>query len=87
MKVYLFNDILLSDNSDCQKYPLEDNDNFLCICPKYNNLRLILLDSIQELIPKYNNANINIDLCLHENISFCFDLSKEIFKAVQKVHK
>jgi hypothetical protein len=39
---------------------------------------------IQELIPKNNNADINIGLCLHENRSFCFDLSKEIFKAVQK---
>ena len=69
-----------------QKCPLEDNDHFLCICPKYNNLRLILLDSIQDLIRKYNHAYITIDLCSYENVSFCFDLRKEIFKAVQKVH-
>jgi hypothetical protein len=45
---------------------------FLLNYPKYNNLRLVLLDSIQELIPKNNNADINIDLCLHENRSFSF---------------
>jgi hypothetical protein len=94
----------------------------MLICSKYNKLRLVLLDSIQELIPKNNNADINIGLCLNEKslktpngqpqsvkrrtentilfqdyeihrcpksyrnilFYFCFDLSKEIFKAVQK---
>ena len=37
----------------------------LFICPKYNNLRLVLLDSIQIIIPKNNNVDINIDLLLH----------------------
>jgi hypothetical protein len=51
-----------------QKCPLEDNVHFLFICSKYNKLRLILLDFIQELIPKNNNADINIGLCLHGSI-------------------
>jgi hypothetical protein len=84
MKVYLFNEFVYLITLTVQKCPLEDNDHFLFICSKYNNLRLVLLDSIQELIPTNNNADINIDLCLNENRSFCFDLSKEIFKAVQK---
>ena len=84
MKVYLFNELFYLIILTVQKCALEDNDHFLFNSPKYNNLRLILLDFIQELIPTNNNADINIDLCLHENRSFCFDLSKEIFKAVQK---
>jgi hypothetical protein len=54
------------------------------ICPKFNNLRLILLDSIQTLIPKNNNIDINIDLLLHGNRSFSYDLNIEIFQAVHK---
>ena len=84
MKVYLFNELFYLIILNVHKCPLEDNNHFLFICSKYNKLRLVLLDSIQELIPKHNNADINIGLCLHENRSFCFDLSKEIFKAVQK---
>ena len=84
MKAYLFNEFFYLMILTVQKCPLEDNDHFLFNCPKYNNLRLVLLDFIQELIQKNNNADINIDLYLHENISFCFDQSKEIFKAVQK---
>ena len=49
---------------------IRNNDHFLFNCPKYNNLRLVLLDFIQELIPKNNNADINIDLCFHDNRSF-----------------
>jgi len=35
--------ILLFDNTDCPNCsgPFEDNDNFLFICPKYNNWRLV----------------------------------------------
>ena len=84
MKVYLFNELFYLIILTVHKCPLEDNNHFLFICSKYNKLRLVLLDSIQELIPKHNNADINIGLCLHENISFSFDLRKEIFKAVQK---
>jgi hypothetical protein len=40
----------------------------MLICPKFNNLRFILLDSIQTLIPN-NNIDINIDLLLHGNRS------------------
>jgi hypothetical protein len=35
---------------------------------KFNNLRFILLDSIQTSIPNNNNIDINIDLLLHGNI-------------------
>jgi hypothetical protein len=84
MKVYLFNEFFYLTILTVQKCPLEDNDHFLFICSKYNKLRLVLLDSIQELIPKNDIADINIGLCLHENRSCCVDLSKEIFKAVQK---
>ena len=70
MKVYLFNEFFYLIILTVQKCSLEDNDHFLLNYPKYNNLRLVLLDSIQELIPKNNNADINIDLCLHENRSF-----------------
>jgi hypothetical protein len=45
---------------------LEDNNHFLLICPKFNNLRFILLDSIQTLIPNNNNIDINIDLLLQK---------------------
>jgi hypothetical protein len=45
---------------------------------------LILLDSIQTLIPKNNNIDINIDLLLHGNRSFSYDLNTEIFQAVHK---
>ena len=68
MKVYLFNEFVYLIILTVQKCPLEDYDHFLFICSKYNNLRLVLLDSIQELISTNNNADINIDLCLHENI-------------------
>ena len=63
---------------------VEDNNHFLLICPKFNNLRLILLDSIQTLIPKNNNIDINIDLLLHGNRSFSYDLNTEIFQVVHK---
>ena len=56
----------------------------LFICPKYNNLILVLLDSIQTIIPKNNNVDINIDLLLHGNKSFSYDLNTEIIKAVHK---
>ena len=56
----------------------------LFICPKYNNLRLVLLGSIQTIIPKNNNVDINIDLLLHGNKSFSYDLNTEIVKAVHK---
>jgi hypothetical protein len=56
----------------------------LFICPKYNNLRLVLLDYIQTIIPKNNNVDINIDLLLHGNKSFSYDLNTEIIKAVHK---
>ena len=72
MKVYLFNEFFYLIILTVQKCSLEDSDHLLVNCPKYNNLRLVLLDSIQELIPKNNNADINIDLCLHENRSFSF---------------
>jgi hypothetical protein len=65
MKVYLFNEFFYLIILTVQKCSLEDNDHFLFNYPKYNNLRLILLESIQELIPKNNNADINIVLCLH----------------------
>jgi hypothetical protein len=52
----------------------------LFICPKYNNLRLVLLDSIQTIIPKNNNVDINIDLLLHGNKSFSYDLNKKHLK-------
>ena len=67
MKVYLFNEFFYLTILTVQKCPLEDNDHFLFICSKYNKLRLVLLDSIQELILKNNIADINIGLCLHEN--------------------
>jgi hypothetical protein len=56
----------------------------LFICPKLNNLRFILLDSIQTLIPNNTNIDINIDLLLHENRSFPYDLNTEICQAVHK---
>ena len=56
----------------------------LFICPKYNNLRLVLLGSIQTIIPKNNNVDINIDLLLHGNKSFSYDLNTETIKAVHK---
>ena len=62
MKVYLFNEFFYLIILTVQKCPLEDNDHFLFICSKYNNLRLVLLDFIQELIQKHDNADINIDL-------------------------
>jgi len=47
LKAHLFNDFLF-DNTDCPncRSPLEDNNHFLFMYPKYNNLRLVLLDSI-----------------------------------------
>ena len=44
LKAHLFNDFL-SDNTNCPNCsgPLEDNNHFLLNCPKFNNLRLILL--------------------------------------------
>jgi hypothetical protein len=56
----------------------------LLICPKFNNLGFILLDSIQTLTPNNNNIDINIDLLLHGNRSFSYDLNTEIFQAVHK---
>jgi hypothetical protein len=65
----------------------EDNNHFLLICPKFYNLRFILLDSIQTLIiPNNNNIDINIDLLLHGNRSFSYDLNTEIFQAVHMPH-
>ena len=63
----LFNDFL-SDYTNCLSCsgPLEDNNHFLFICPKYNNV------------------DINIDLLLHGNRSFSYDLNTEIFQAVHK---
>ena len=81
MKVYLFNEFFYLIILTVQKGPLDDNDHFLFICPKYNNLRLVLLDSIQELIPINNNSDITIDLCLHENISF-----KTVQKYISDTH-
>jgi hypothetical protein len=53
MKVYLFNEFFYLIILTVQKCPLEDNDHFVFICSKYNNLRLVLLDSIQDtLIPR-----------------------------------
>jgi hypothetical protein len=85
LKAHLFNDFL-SDNTNCPNCsgPLEDNNHFLLICPKFNNFRLILLDSIQTLIPTNNNIDINIDLLLHGNRSFSYDLNTEIVQAVHK---
>ena len=78
--------IFLSDNTNCPNCSgsLEDNNHFLLICPKFNNFRFILLDSIQTLIPNDNNIDINIDLLLHGNRSFSYDLNTEIFQAVHK---
>jgi hypothetical protein len=36
----------VTDCPNCRG-PLEDNNHFLFICPKYNNIRLVLLDSRQ----------------------------------------
>ena len=86
MKAHLFNDFL-SDNTNCPNCSgsLEDNNHCLLICPKFNNLRrFILLYSIQTLIPNNNNIDINIDLLLHGNRSFSYDLNTEIFQAVHK---
>ena len=85
LKAHLSNDFL-SNNTDCPncRGPLEENNHFLFICPKYNNIRLVLLDSIQTLIPNNNNIDINIDLLLHGNKSFSYHLNKEIFQAVHK---
>ena len=82
MKAHLFNDFL-SDNTNCPNCSgsLEDNNHFFwLICPKFNNL----LYSIQTLIPNNNNIDINIDLLLHGNRSFSYDLNTEIFQAVHK---
>ena len=78
--------IILSDNTNCPNCSgsLEDNNHFLLICPKFNNLGFILLDSIQTLTPNNNNIDINIDLLLHGNRSFSNDLNTEIFQAVHK---
>ena len=78
--------IFLSDNTNCPNCSgsLEDNNHFLLICPKFNNFRFILLDSIQTLIPNNNNIDINIVLLLHGNRSFSYDLNTEIFQAVHK---
>jgi hypothetical protein len=85
LKAHLFNDFL-SDNTNCPNCSgsLEDNNHFLLICPKFNNLRFILLDFIQTLIPNNNKIDINIDLLLHGNRSFSYDLNTEIFQAVHK---
>jgi hypothetical protein len=64
--------------------PLEDSNHCLLICSKFNNLRFILLDSIQTLIPNNNIIDITIDLLLHGNRSFSCDLNTEIFQAVHK---
>jgi len=84
-KAHLFNDFV-SDNTDCPNCIglLEESNHFLFICPEYNNLRLVLLDSIQTIIPKHSNVDINIDLLLHVNRSFSYDLNTEIIKAVHK---
>ena len=63
---------------------LEDNNHFLLICPKFNNLRFILLNSIQILIPNNNNIDIDIDLLLHGTRACSYDLNTEIFQAVHK---
>jgi hypothetical protein len=80
MKAHLFNDFL-SDNTNCPNCSgsLEDNNHFLLIRPKFNNLRFILLDSIQTLIPNNNNIDININLLLHGNRSFSYDLNTIMF--------
>ena len=85
LKAHLFNDFLF-DNTNCPNYSvsLEDSNHFLFICLKFNNLRFVLLDSIQTLIPNNNNIDINIDLLLHGNRSFSYDLNTEIFQAVHK---
>ena len=59
--------IFLSDNTNCPNCSgsLEDNNHILLICPKFNNLRFILLDSIQTLIQHNIDIVINIDLLLH----------------------
>jgi hypothetical protein len=65
-----------ANNTNCPNCSgsLEDNNHFLFICPKFDNLRFILLDSIQILIiPNNNNIDINIDLLLHGNRSFSYD--------------
>ena len=84
LKAHLFNDFL-SDNTNCPNCsgPLEDNNHYLLICPKFNNFRLIFLDSIQTLIPKNNNVDINIDLLLHNRL-FSYDQNTEIFQAIHK---
>jgi hypothetical protein len=55
---------------------------------KFNNLRFILLDSIQTSIPNNNNIDINIDLLLHGNISFSYDhfIDSKFASEVKFVH-
>jgi hypothetical protein len=48
---------------------MKRNNHFVHICPKFNNLRFILLDSIQTLIPNNNNIDINIDLLKKNKIT------------------
>jgi flagellar basal body rod protein FlgB len=38
----------------------------------------------KAIIPKNNNVDINIDLLLHGNILFSYDLNTEIFQVVHK---
>ena len=84
--VHVYHHYFVSDDTSCPNCtgPLEDNNHCLLICPKFNSLRMILLDSIQTLIQKNNNIDINIDLLLHGNSSFSYDLRTEIFQAVHK---
>jgi hypothetical protein len=52
--------------------------------PSFKEVCQSILDSIQTLIPNNNNIDINIDLLLHGNRSFSYDLNTEIFQAVHK---
>ena len=82
LKSHLFNQFL-SENTFCANcnHPVEDNKHFFFICPKYNDVRQILLDSINSIA---DNVDINIELLLFGNRLFSYDMNIAIFKSVQK---
>ena len=55
--------------------------HFFFICPKYNDVRQILLDSIYSIV---DNVDINIELLLFGNRLFSYDMNIAIFKSGQK---
>ena len=77
LNYYLYRRNLIP-SPNCVCGALESNNHFLLRCPRYDEIRVDMVNTVIRY------TNVTVDTLLHGNINLTTDANQEIFKAVHK---